>query len=298
MAHIGGRASHQIIRDADRVLHAMAHRSASGCEANTGDGAGMLTVLPHGFFARVAAQVLTEELPEPGRYAVGNMFLPRDDRERAHCKRTLERIATEQGQRVLGWRKVPTDAEAADLGPTARASCPAIEQVFITASETIEPSDFERQLYVIRKRAGTALRSDARLRQADHVYLCTLSSRTIVYKGMLTPAQLTTFYPDLQDWEYKSHLAMVHSRFSTNTFPTWSRAQPLRLMSHNGEINTLRGNIGSMDDRQGILASAAFGDDLPKCFLPSPSPSKAIRATSTTCWSCCRWAAGRFPRPS
>jgi len=266
VAHVRGRASHQIVLDADQVLRNMAHRGASGCEANTGDGAGILTALPHVFLERVAAVAMGEELPEPGRYAVGNVFLPTDPSERAHCKRTFERIALEQGQRVLGWRVVPTDPENADLGPTALSSLPSIEQLFVEAGEDTDEAAFERQLYVIRKRAGTALRSDARLRQADQVYVCTLSPRLIVYKGMLTPSQLLPFYPDLQDWDYKSHLAMVHSRFSTNTFPTWSRAQPLRLMSHNGEINTLRGNVGSMDDREGILESELFGDELKKCF--------------------------------
>ncbi len=268
VAHIHGRRSHQIVLDADLVLRNMEHRGACGCEANTGDGAGMLTGLPYEWLTRVASEQLGVALPAPGRFAAGNVFLPNDAGERAHCKRTFERIAREQGLRVLGWRIVPTDAEEADLGPTARASMPAIEQLFIALPDGMEctPDEFERQLYIVRKHAGTALRKDARLRESESVYVCTLSARVIVYKGMLTPGQLMPFYPDLQEWDFKTHLAMVHSRFSTNTFPSWDRAQPLRCMSHNGEINTLRGNVGSMDNRERLAKSELLGDDLEKCF--------------------------------
>jgi len=266
VAHVRGERSHQIVLDADQVLRNMAHRGACGCEVNTGDGAGILTALPHEFLRKVARDELDARLPEPGRFAAGNVFLPTDPRERAHCKRTFERIVREQGQRVVGWRVVPTDPEGADIGPTAKASMPAIEQLFVAAADGVEPDEFERQLYVIRKLAGTALRADARLRQSELVYVCTLSTRVIVYKGMLTPEQLLPFYPDLADWSYRSHLAMVHSRFSTNTFPSWDRAQPLRCMSHNGEINTLRGNVSSMTDRERVVRSELFGADLEKCF--------------------------------
>lgn len=244
----------------------MAHRGASGAEPNSGDGAGILTALPHEFLSRIAEEEFGTALPAPGRYAAGNVFLPTNAEERAHCKRTFERIIAEQGQRFIGWRAVPIDPDAADLGPTARASMPAIEQLFVGAAEDTDDAAFERQLYIIRKAAGTALRSDARLRQSGKVYVCTLSPRVIVYKGMLTPTQLRPFYPDLSDWAYTSHLAMVHSRFSTNTFPSWDRAQPLRCMSHNGEINTLRGNVNSMHDRERVLKSRLFGDELQKVF--------------------------------
>ncbi|MBX3250046.1 MAG: glutamate synthase large subunit [Myxococcales bacterium] len=266
VADVRGRRSHQIVLDADQVLRNMDHRGACGCEANTGDGAGILTALPHEFLREVAAKELGVELPEPGRFAAGNIFLPTDPGERAHCKRTFERIIGEQGQTFVGWRTVPVDPDGADIGPTARASCPAIEQLFVAAADGLDQDAFERQLYIIRKRAGTALRSDARLRQREMVYVCTLSTRVLVYKGMLTPGQLSSFYPDLRRWSYKTHLAMVHSRFSTNTFPSWDRAQPLRCMSHNGEINTLRGNVGSMNDREGVLRSELFGDELAKVY--------------------------------
>ena len=266
VADIKGRRSHQIVRDADQVLRNMSHRGATGAESNTGDGAGMLTALPHEFLRKVAQDELGATLPEPGRFAAGNVFLPVDPSERAHAKRTFERMVREQGQRIVGWRPVPVDPDAADLGPTARMSMPAIEQLFVAAADGLDEESFERQLYIVRKRAGTALRSDARLREGGMVYVCSLSTRVLVYKGMLTPEQLMPFYPDLSDWSYRSHLAMVHSRFSTNTFPSWDRAQPLRCMSHNGEINTLRGNANSMLDRQAKLSSPLFGDDLQKCF--------------------------------
>jgi glutamate synthase (NADPH/NADH) large chain len=271
---IAGRRSHQIVLDAEEVLKNMHHRGATGAEHNTGDGAGISTGLPHSFLRKVARRDLDVDLPEVGRFAAGNVFLPRDADERRHVKWTFERVTREQGQCVLGWRPVPIDLDGADVGATARAHMPEIEQLFVAAGADVTEPDFERALYVIRKRAGTALRNDARLREAARVYVCTLSTRVLVYKGMLTPHQLVPFYPDLADWDYRSHMAMVHSRFSTNTFPSWSRAQPLRCMSHNGEINTLRGNVNSMNDRESALASPLFGDDLPKLFpIAEPATS-------------------------
>ena len=266
VADIRGRASHQIVLDADQVLLNMEHRGASGAEVNSGDGAGMLTGLPYRFLAKVARKSFGVDLPELGAVAAGNVFLPNDPDERAHCKRTFERIIREQGQECIGWRTVPVDPDGADLGRRARESMPAIEQLFVARGEGFDERQFERQLYVIRKHAGTSLRRDARLREGHMVYVCTLSTRVIVYKGMLTAPQLLRFFPDLRDWDYTTHIAMVHSRFSTNTFPTWDRAQPLRCMAHNGEINTLRGNVGSMHDREGFVRSPLFGDDIDKVF--------------------------------
>ncbi|MCA9531312.1 MAG: glutamate synthase large subunit [Myxococcales bacterium] len=266
VAHVKGERSHQIVLDADQVLRNMNHRGATGADPNTGDGAGILTALPHELLQAVAKADLGLELPEPGRYAAGLVFLPTDERERLHCKQHFERTIADQGQRLLGWRTVPTDPDGADLGPAARRSMPAIEMLFVGASEGVDRDDFERQLFIIRKAAGSSLRSDAVLREADKVYVCSLSTKLIVYKGMLTPGQLLPFFPDLADWRFRSHLAMVHSRFSTNTFPTWDRAQPLRYMSHNGEINTLRGNMNAMHSRQGSVDSPLFGDDLAKTF--------------------------------
>jgi glutamate synthase (NADPH) large chain len=258
VADVLGRRTHQTILDADMVLRAMDHRGACGCEANTGDGAGMLTALPHEFLGRVVRESLGIELPAPGRYGAGNVFLPVDATERATCQRYVERVIEEEGQTFLGWRLVPVDPKGADIGPTALASMPHIVQLFVGAADDLSDDEFERALYVIRKRAGSALRNDAKLRESKKFYFCSLSSKTIVYKGMLTPAQLLPLYPDLNDWDYTSHLAMVHSRFSTNTFPSWDRAQPLRCMSHNGEINTLRGNVNAMADRQGMAGHERF----------------------------------------
>src|SRR5690606_28515919 len=148
--------------------------------------------------------------------------------ERAHCMRYFEEVIAEQGQTFLGWRTVPVDPAGADIGPSARKSMPFVAQLFIAAAEGISQDEFERKLYVIRKGACIPLRTDAKLLETDNIYVCSLSSKTMVYKGMLTPAQVIPFYPDLADWDYKTHLAMVHSRFSTNTFPSWDRAQPLR----------------------------------------------------------------------
>ena len=271
VAQIRGEASHRIVLDADEVLRNMEHRGASGAEPNTGDGAGMLTALPDRFLRKVAARDLGVELPERGSYGVGNLFLPTDEAERTHAKRTVERLLREQGLTRLGWRTLPTDADAADLGPTARHSMPALEQLFVGGGGSSGDA-LERKLYIVRKRASNGLRADARLRQRELFYVCTLSTRLLVYKGMLTSLQLLPFFLDLQDWDFRTHLAMVHSRFSTNTFPSWDRAQPLRTMSHNGEINTLRGNVGSMHDREGVVRSPLLGDDLARC-LPIIEPN-------------------------
>jgi len=265
VAHIKGERSRQIIDDAERILRHMTHRGACGCEENTGDGAGMLTALPHEFLAKMAQADLGVTLPEPGRYGAGIVFLPTDADQRDRCKQRVAQIIQEQGQRLLGWRPVPTDAKGADIGPTARASEPVMEQLFVGAADGFDQDALERQLFVIRKMASHELRTSD-LEQALMFYICSLSTKVIIYKGMLTPHQVLPYFADLQDPDYKSHLAMVHSRFSTNTFPSWDRAQPNRFMSHNGEINTLRGNTNWMFARQGVMQSPLFGDDLRKLF--------------------------------
>ncbi len=266
VAHIKGQRSHQIILDAELALCNMDHRGACGCEPNTGDGAGMLTALPHEFLAKVARDDLRTSLPAPGQYAAGLVFLPKDAAERAYCKAVVERLIAEQGQRLLGWRRVPTRPKEADIGPTALQAEPAIEQLFVAAAAGLSGDAFERQLYIIRKRASHLLRGDERLTQRKLFYVCSLSTKVIIYKGQLRSAQLMPYYPDLADPDYTSHLAMVHSRFSTNTFPSWDRAQPQRFMCHNGEINTLRGNINWMRAREGVVRSPLFGDELHKVF--------------------------------
>ncbi len=265
VANIKGVRSRQIIDDADRILRHMDHRGACGCETNTGDGAGILTGLPHEFLVAAAQADLGVKLPEPGLYGVGNIFLPTDPGQRTHCKEVFNRLVAEQGQKLLGWRPLPTRADAADIGPSARAAEPAMEQVYLAAADGIDAEEFDRQLYVIRKMSSRILRMSD-LPQALMFYICSLSSKVIVYKGMLTSHQLMPYYPDLQDPDYRSHLAMVHSRFSTNTFPSWDRAHPNRYMAHNGEINTLRGNMNWMFARQGVMKSPLFGADLEKLF--------------------------------
>jgi glutamate synthase (NADPH/NADH) large chain len=267
VAHIKGQASHQIIADADHILRRMEHRGACGCETNTGDGAGILTSLPYAFLNRVAQQEFSINLPAKGRYAAGNVFLPVDEAERAFCKQRVNKLIEASGQTLIGWRSLPVDPDKADIGPTARQAMPHIEQLFIAAADGVEPEEFERKLYILRKDSSHTVRNNKDLKQAKLFYCCSLSARVIVYKGMLNPDQLLPFYPDLTAADFTAHLAMVHSRFSTNTFPSWDRAQPLRFMSHNGEINTRLGNASWMRAREGTAQSDLFGQDI-KRILP------------------------------
>jgi glutamate synthase (NADPH/NADH) large chain len=266
IAHIKGVRSHSIVRDAAEALRNMDHRGACGCEANTGDGAGILTAIPDELMRTEAQRLFKAELPEIGRYAIGQVFLPRDAKEREFCKATLQKFVEAQGQRFLGWRPVPTDAKKADIGATAAAGEPVIEQMFVLAADKLERTAFCRQLYLIRKQAFHELKKH-NLKQWHMYYVASFSSRIIIYKGQLTSKQVVPYFPDLADPRYTSHLAMLHSRFSTNTFPSWERAQPMRFMCHNGEINTLQGNINWMAAREGKLESELFGDDLKK-LLP------------------------------
>lgn len=266
VANIKGVPSHQIMLDAYHLNSRMDHRGGCGFEANTGDGAGILMALPHSFFNKTAAAELSVDLPEPGSYAVGNIFLPQIQEEQDKCKQVIEAIIAEEGQNFLSWREVPIDPDGADVGPAARMAQPQILQLFIGAAEGLDRDQFERALYVIRKRFSHKLRNDNSLTEAKQVYACSLSTKVIVYKGMLTPGQLFPFYQDLTNPDFATHLAMVHSRFSTNTFPSWDRAQPNRFMSHNGEINTLRGNVNWMVAREGKVATDVFGDKLTSIF--------------------------------
>lgn len=265
VAHIKGKPSHQIVVDAEIMLQRMEHRGGCGCEPTTGDGAGILTGMPHDFCVKVAKQDLDVDLPAAGLFAAGNVFLPTDENQRQHCIAAVEKIIIEQGQKCLGWREVPLDTDGANIGPTARLSQPVILQLYIEAVD-VEGKDFERQLYVIRKRCTHLLRYDKSLSQRKTFYICSLSPRIIIYKGMLNALQVKTFYLDLQDVDYSSHIAMVHSRFSTNTFPSWDRAQPNRYMSHNGEINTLLGNRNWMAARQGMMQCDDYGCEINQLF--------------------------------
>ena len=266
---IAGRRSHAVIARGLQVLINLQHRGACGCEANTGDGAGILIQTPDKFLRRVLGPAGVT-LPAAGRYGVGTIFLPTDHGARARVQQIVERIVHEEAQSVLGWRHVPV--EDAHLGPSAAATRPVIQQLFVGASADVadalerDAMAFERKLYVIRKRiehAVDALPPNDRQR----FYVVGLSSRTLIYKGMLTAGQIQPTFPDLDDPDMESALALVHQRFSTNTFPSWPLAHPYRFVAHNGEINTLRGNINWMRAREGLLQSPLFGDDLRK-LLP------------------------------
>jgi glutamate synthase (NADPH/NADH) large chain len=262
VAHIKGIKSHSIVEKSKEILLNMAHRGAVGSEKNTGDGAGIMTVIPHDFFAS-RSQELGFPLPPQGRYACGLVFLPVDPALEQECRRLIEEIAAEEEQSVLGWREVPRNNSG--IGPSALASEPKMKQLFIQADDDYSEAEFERKLFIIRKAATHRIRGS----EADpenNFYICSLSPKVIVYKGMLMPEQLFSYFGDLSDPAYVTHIAMVHSRFSTNTFPSWDRAQPLRYMCHNGEINTLRGNINKMKSREGTLKSPLFRESLEKAF--------------------------------
>ncbi len=259
-----GRRSHAIVEQGLTILKNLQHRGACGCEENTGDGAGILIQIPHAFLAR-ECEKLGVQLPVAGEYGTGLVFLPRDAGQRAECEKLFEGIVREESQVVLGWRDVPVDDSS--LGPTARACEPVFRQIFIGRGGSVKDAAlFELKLYVIRKRIEHAL-ANSGLAERNLFYIPSLSARTFVYKGMLTPDQVEKLFPDLRDPLLDSALALVHSRFSTNTFPSWPLAHPFRFIAHNGEINTLRGNINWMRAREALCASPLFGDDLKK-ILP------------------------------
>lgn len=247
VANIKGIASHDLVVQGLTILDNLAHRGATGSESETGDGAGVLIQIPHKFLRRECA-TLGFNLPDPRYYGVGMLFLPREETVRIDQEKTLERIIEEEGQHVLGWRSLPTDDSS--LGATAKATQPLMRQIFIERSPLIKDRmSFERKLFVIRKRAEREIRySDNQAR--DQFYVCSMSYKTLVYKGMLTPKQVGGYFPDLADADLETALVVVHSRFSTNTFPSWDRAHPYRLLAHNGEINTLRGNVNWLNSQQ------------------------------------------------
>lgn len=254
-AHIKGNATHDIVKKGLQMLCQLDHRGGQGSDPLTGDGAGLMVQIPDQYLRQVNPEL---NLPEKGRYGVGMLFFSTDEKEQKEIEAKVNALIEQEGQTLLGWREVPVDASK--LGETGKQTCPTIRQVFIGASDDLQDDlDFERKLYVIRKQAehwaeGRELR----------FYFASLSSRTIVYKGLLTPQQVDAFYLDLQDESFVSVFALVHSRFSTNTFPSWERAHPNRYLIHNGEINTLRGNINWMKAREKQFISEAFGEDLQK----------------------------------
>ncbi|KAF8726647.1 hypothetical protein HU200_019107 [Digitaria exilis] len=258
IAEISGEPNRRTIDDAIEMLERMSHRGACGCEKNTGDGAGILVALPHAFLKEVTKDA-GFELPPPGEYAVGMFFTPADEKRREKSKLVFREIANSLGHDVLGWRRVPTDNS--DLGKSALDTEPVIEQVFVSKS-TQSKADFEQQMYILRRLSIKSIQEalDLQLGGPKDFYMCSLSSRTVVYKGQLKPTQLKGyFFADLGDRSFTSYMALVHSRFSTNTFPSWDRAQPMRVLGHNGEINTLRGNKNWMKAREGLLKCKGLG---------------------------------------
>jgi glutamate synthase (ferredoxin) len=259
VANIKGRKSHEIVRQALEILVNLDHRGATGSETNTGDGAGILMQMPDSFLRSVCAP-LGIELPEPFHYGVGMVFTSPKATERNAARHILEKILVDEGVELLGWRNVPTDNSS--LGNTAWEGEPMVRQLFLKRPlDCADEQAFNRKLYIINQRATNEIR---RAEVDEHWYVCSLSTRTIIYKGMLMPVQVDQYYPELRDSAMESAIALVHSRFSTNTFPSWDRAHPYHYLAHNGEINTLRGNVNWMNARQNHITSELFGDDIKK----------------------------------
>lgn len=257
IANLNKQSNHEIVKDALEMLSRMDHRGGCGCEENTGDGAGILTNLPIAFFQAEIKKLFAFEAVA-GAFAVGNVFLPQDKTQADLCQKVVAKAIKEHNLILLGWRDVPVDATKADIGKTAKQAQPGIKQLVLACPDDWDNAKFEQQLYIVRKKISRIIRTDKNLSQALLFYVSSLSSKIIVYKGMLVGSQVEDFYPDLANPEFIAYLAMVHSRFSTNTFPSWDRAQPCRYMSHNGEINTRQGNINWMSAREGVLKSELF----------------------------------------
>ncbi|WP_163539285.1 glutamate synthase large subunit [Gracilibacillus sp. YIM 98692] len=268
-AHIKGKQTHEIVQKGLQMLCKLEHRGGQGSDPLTGDGSGLMVQIPDQYFRKVCENF---QLPDVGRYGVGMLFQSKDKKEQDLVEEFINKIIEEEGQSLIGWRDVPVDETK--IGETAKETVPAVRQVFIAASDELEDDlAFERKLYVIRKRAENWAKE-----QEIRFYFPSLSNKTIVYKGLLTPDQVDEFYLDLQDDSFVSAFSLVHSRFSTNTFPTWERAHPNRYLIHNGEINTMRGNVNWMRAREKQFVSEAFGDDLEK-VLPIVNSEGSDSAT-------------------
>ncbi len=263
VAHIKGRKSHSIVDQGLTVLRNLTHRGAVGWDPKLSDGAGILTQIPDRFFRESMARQGIK-LPPAGQYGVGMVFLPRDPASRLACEYEIERAIKDEGQVLLGWRDVPVDDS--DLAEPAKRIEPVIRQVFIGRGRKVTvPDALERKLYTIRKVAGHAIQA-LNLAHGKEFYVPSMSARTVCYKGMLLAHQVGEYYKDLQDATFESALALVHQRFSTNTFPSWDLAHPFRMICHNGEINTLRGNVNWIRARQGAISSPVLGADLGKIW--------------------------------
>jgi glutamate synthase domain-containing protein 2/glutamate synthase domain-containing protein 1/glutamate synthase domain-containing protein 3 len=272
VCHIDGLKSHDVITQGLQVLVNLTHRGAAGADPDTGDGAGFLIQTPHRFLEKVTSEIGVE-LPEPGDYGVAVVFLPTDEQSRSRCTEAFETIVAAEGQRFLGWRDVPHDPSA--IGEGARRVLPVIRHALVGRGSSVEAGDaFERKLFVIRKRTAIQIRGEG----IAGFHIASFSARTICYKGLLLAHQIEPFYPDLRDETMESALALVHQRYSTNTWPTWDLAQPFRFLCHNGEINTLRGNVNWMRAREAVMSSPLFGDDLKRVFpLITPKASDSAQ---------------------
>ncbi len=279
VVNMQGKKSHQIVKQALMVLDNLTHRGASGCEPNTGDGAGILIQIPHSFFKKIEPQ-LGFTLPKEGDYGVGMVFLTKEAGRRDLAEQLIEKVIREEKQELLGWRPVPTDDSS--LGNTAKACAPFILQVFIKKGKKIKSTqDFERKLFLIRKKIENGINESTDMGR-ENFFIPSLSSKTIVYKGMLLSEQVYKYFPELLDKDVESALALVHSRFSTNTFPSWDRAHPNRYVIHNGEINTVRGNYNWMHARETQIQSKVFGPDVSKVF-PILNPNGSDSAIFDNC---------------
>ncbi len=274
VANLTGKATHTIVRQGIQVLENLEHRGASGCDPETGDGAGILVQTPDAFF-RKQAEALKFSLPDPGRYAVAMVFLPHDEADRAECMAAFELCVEREGLRFLAWRDTPRDVDA--IGEIARRGAPVIFQAFVACdADSPDVDAFERKLYVLRKSIEKRIRA-TEIASKDQFYIPSMSARTLVYKGLMLAPQMARFYPDLQDPAFASAFALVHQRYSTNTMPSWPLAQPFRFLCHNGEINTLRGNLNMMRSRERDLASPLFGEDIRK-LIPIHDPGASDSA--------------------
>ncbi|MGC8739690.1 MAG: glutamate synthase large subunit [Candidatus Hydrogenedens sp.] len=262
IVNIDGKRTHQLVKDALRILVNLTHRGACGCDPETGDGCGILFHIPHRFFEK-QSDSLGFDLPSPGQYGIGMVFLPGDNQLRSVCKEMLKQTILEEGQGFLGWREVPRNSQC--IGWLARSNEPIIEQIFIKNVTCPDIESFERKLFIIRKSASHKIRQFLK-EQKNLFYITSMSARTIVYKGLFLPEVMDKYYEDLADPEVESALAIIHQRYSTNTLPSWQLAQPFRFLAHNGEINTLRGNINLMCSRESDLKSPLYGDDIKKLF--------------------------------
>ncbi|MDX2284044.1 MAG: glutamate synthase large subunit [Bacteroidia bacterium] len=276
VAHIKGKRSHEIVRMGLEILHNLEHRGACGCDPETGDGAGILMQIADGFFRRECGR-LKVALPPEGEYGIGMVFLPQDPEARRRCEEIIERTVRREGQRFLGWRTVPTSNHK--IGFQARAAEPFIRQFFVGKSATLpDTAALERKLFVIRKVIENEVAQATGIPDTSHFYIPSLSARTIIYKGLLLPGQMTAYYLDFNDPGLESAIALVHQRFSTNTFPSWPLAHPYRYIAHNGEINTVRGNRNWMRAREAGLTSNVLGEDLFKLY-PLVSQESSDSAT-------------------